>query len=113
MRYNDDDAPKYRMAAESLRVAYWDWAHTPILPKVVTLETVTVNGPAGTMTIRNPLHKYYFQNFPFTDPYMTSGILAMQNHTTRCPTADLVDNVTEVNNGLAASNLKEQVVSIL
>lgn len=110
MRYRGEKAPLYRTTAESLRVAYWDWAKAPTLPEAVTLETVTVNSPNGSVTMRNPFHSYYFQKYPFVLPHMNSGVLAMQNHTTRCPTMGLMDNVTAVNNGLATSNLKAQVV---
>lgn len=92
-------------------MAYWDWAQNATLPDAVTVETVSVNGPAGVLMMRNPFHRYYFQNLPFSDPYMNSGPLSSQNYTTRCPTANLVDNATAVNEGLATSgNLRDQVV---
>lgn len=113
LRYTGDNASIYRTAAESLRVAYWDWGTSPRLPEAVTLEVVTVNGPTGLITIRNPLHHYEFQNFPFTIEYMDAGVLSTQNHTSRCPTANMVDNVTLVNERLSESgDLRQQVVSI-
>lgn len=111
MLYSDDDAPAYRTTAETLRIAYWDWAQTPALPEVVTLETVTVNGPQGSLTVRNPFHSYYFHTYPFNSPYMRHGQLSTQSHTTRCPSADMSENSTAVNVGLAAASLKAQVVS--
>lgn len=110
MQYHGDEAPLYRTTAESLRAVYWDWAKTPSLPEAVTLETVTVNSPNGSVTIRNPFHSYYFQEYPFAFPHMNSGTLSTQKHTTRCPTMDLMDNITTVNDGLLISNLKGQVV---
>lgn len=112
-RYSDYDAPAYRTAAEVMRVAYWDWAKGPTLPEAATVETVSVNSPSGPTTMPNPFHRYHFQKFPFASPHMSSGKLSAQNHTTRCPTKDLADNVTAVNEGLAMSgNLKSQVVGI-
>ncbi|KAK2597581.1 hypothetical protein N8I77_012359 [Diaporthe amygdali] len=108
-QYASDKAPTYRDAAEKLRVAYWDWAADPSLPEVITLENIGVNGPNGPVTIRNPLHSYYFQNYPFTLQYMNGGPLSKQNHSTRCPTKDLVDDVAKVNAGLASSGFKGQV----
>lgn len=110
LRYDNDSAPGYRTTAETLRIAYWDWAETPALPEAVTLEMVTVNGPNGSITMENPFHSYSFQNFPFNTTSMKHGTLAMQKHTTRCPTADLAQNVTAVQVGLEAANLKAQVV---
>lgn len=112
MRYSDVEAPTYRTAAKTLRVAYWDWAQTPALPEAISLETVTVNGPHGSLTMRNPLYSYYFNTFPFKSTYMRHGKLSAQNHTTRCPTADMMQNTTAVNVGLGTSNLKAQVVGM-
>lgn len=110
MRYSDADAPAYRTTAETLRVAYWDWAQTPVLPEALTLETVTVKSPNGSITMRNPLHSYHFHTFPFSSAYMRHGVFSAQNHTTRCPTANTAENATAVNSGLATANLKAQVV---
>lgn len=76
------------------------------------METVTVNSPTGNITIRNPFYSYQFQNYPFTAPGMTAGVLSTQDHTTRCPDADLVNNAQMVDKKLNESgSLKEQVVS--
>lgn len=94
-----------------MRAAYWDWATNATLPEVVTLNTLTVNSPTGSISIRNPFHRYHFQNFPFTIRYMDSGVLSTMNHTTRCPNAAGIDDVAAVNAGLKASAFMSQVVS--
>jgi tyrosinase len=110
-RYTGENASTYRAAAETLRVAYWDWAADPTLPEVMTHERIQANGPKGPVTIQNPLHTYWFQNYPFTHRYMTVGVLSEQSRTTRCPTADMNDDVDMVYAGLASSEFKDQVVS--
>lgn len=109
-RYTGDQAPAYRAAAESLRVAYWDWAANSTLPEIITHEWVDVNGPTGPATVKNPLHSYWFQNYPFTMQYMNAGTLSKQSRTTRCPDKDIDDDVAQVNAGLASSEFKAQVV---
>ena len=54
-------------AAKSLRLPYWDWAAhpksgTPTLPSLVTSQTVSVDAPAGSKTIINPLFRHEFQD---------------------------------------------------
>lgn len=110
-KYTGDKAPEYRAAAESLRVAYWDWAANSSLPEIITRERINVNGPTGPVTVKNPLHSYWFQNYPFTIQYMNGGVLSKQSRSTRCPNRDIVDNVAQVNAGLASSAFKAQVVS--
>lgn len=111
-RYTGDQAPAYRAAAESLRVAYWDWAANSTLPDIITHDSIKVNGPSGPINIQNPLHSYWFQNYPFNIQYMNAGVLSRQSRTTRCPTKNLDDDVAKVNAGLAASEFKAQVVRI-
>lgn len=111
-RYTGEDELAYRNAAETLRVAYWDWASDATLPDVVTLDTLAVNSPTGPITIENPFQKYYFQNFPFAIQYMDAGILSTTNHTSRCPDAAGVDDVAAVNAGLESSAFKSQVYNV-
>lgn len=51
-------------AANALRLPYWDWAARPAsgntLPAQMTNPQVTVNGPTGSKTIKNPLHHHTF-----------------------------------------------------
>ncbi|KAK7713881.1 hypothetical protein SLS63_011894 [Diaporthe eres] len=105
-----DKAPAYRAAAESLRVAYWDWAANSSLPEIITHERISVNGPSGPVTVKNPLHSYWFQSYPFTIQYMNAGVLSEQSRSTRCPTRDINDDVAKVNAGLASSEFKAQVI---
>lgn len=109
-RYAGVEAPAYRAAAESLRVAYWDWAANSSLPEIITHERIRVNGPSGPVTVKNPLHSYWFQNYPFTIQYMNGGVLSKQSRSTRCPTKNIDDDVAKVNAGLAFSEFKAQVV---
>lgn len=109
--YTGENATAYRTAAETLRVAYWDWAADATLPEAVTTQNVKVNSPGGPLTMSNPFRRYYFKNYPFTIKYMDAGVLSSQHHTTRCPNAKQVDNVAAVNRGLSGyGSLKDQVV---
>lgn len=109
--YTGDDATIYSAAAQSLRAAYWDWAADATLPEVVTVQNVKVNGPDGPITMTNPFHRYYFQNYPFTIDYMNAGVLSSQYHTTRCPNAEFLDDVATVDRGLSEyGSLMDQVV---
>ena len=57
----------YEAAAKGLRVPYWDWANSSIMPTVVTIPQIDIQGPSGIQTIRNPLYSYTFEsstNFP-------------------------------------------------
>ncbi|POS71536.1 hypothetical protein DHEL01_v210068, partial [Diaporthe helianthi] len=108
-KYKGENASAYRAAAESLRVAYWDWAANASIPEIITHERTKVNGPTGPMTVRNPLHSYWFQTYPFTFRYMDSGVLSQQSRTTRCPTHSMNDDTTRVNDGLESSGFKAQV----
>lgn len=112
-RYNGELSVSYLSAAQNFRVAYWDWAEDPSLPSVVTMATLSINGPTGTTSVRNPLHSYKFQNFPFNISYMNSGVLSRDNETKRCPNSLGVDNISWVNGNLSlpSADLKDSVVS--
>ncbi|KAF2166719.1 hypothetical protein M409DRAFT_54512 [Zasmidium cellare ATCC 36951] len=63
--YPDSQKSTMVAAANQMRWPYWDWAAKPPagrphLPKIVTDYEVTVNGPKGTTTFRNPLFRYDF-----------------------------------------------------
>lgn len=58
---------RYVNAANALRFPYFDWAAVPpsggpALPTVLTDSSVTIQGPSGQQTIRNPLYGYVFRN---------------------------------------------------
>ncbi|KAH7401337.1 tyrosinase [Pyrenochaeta sp. MPI-SDFR-AT-0127] len=56
---------RWRNAAATLRMPYWDWAqdpgaNQPTVPTVIRDQQVTVTKPQGTVTINNPLYSYSF-----------------------------------------------------
>src|SRR3569833_735167 len=67
-QYSGTAAETYKSAAQTLRFQYWDWAVSPNLPPATTIPTLRINGPAGLITMRNPLYSYQIQTFTFTDP---------------------------------------------
>ncbi|KAI0022884.1 Di-copper centre-containing protein [Xylariomycetidae sp. FL0641] len=62
--YTGDKAPAYQYAADIFRLPYWDWASDASLPRASTAENITVNGPAGELTMHNPLFNYRWQSYP-------------------------------------------------
>ncbi|KAF1946664.1 Di-copper centre-containing protein [Clathrospora elynae] len=58
---------RWRNAASTLRMPYWDWAMDPgsgqpTVPTAMRDTQVTVTKPSGTVTIPNPLYSYNFGN---------------------------------------------------
>ncbi|KAF2815433.1 Di-copper centre-containing protein [Mytilinidion resinicola] len=56
---------RWQNAANTLRIPYWDWAAVPPsgegdVPTAIRDQTVTVTGPTGTQTLKNPLYQYTF-----------------------------------------------------
>jgi len=53
---------RWRNAASTLRMPYWDWAQDPVdgnvVPTTMRDQTVTVTKPQGQVTIANPLYSY-------------------------------------------------------
>ena len=94
-------------AAKNLRMPYWDWAAQPpsgthSLPGVVSSNIITINGPNGQETIKNPLFKYSFTNpsklyyspfvkWPTTLRYPTSDAATATSNEGSCVTA--FDNI--------------------
>lgn len=102
--YPSRDAPAYKAAAQTLRQPYWDWASQANLPNAVTLVNITVNGPHGTVTVRNPLNSYRFQR-----PSVLSGFggdLAQSLDTVRC-------GGPRGNNGTRSNEMMEAVAKDL
>ncbi|KAI1380356.1 Di-copper centre-containing protein [Hypoxylon crocopeplum] len=54
----------YEKAAKVFRVPYWDWAANAQLPPSCTMENITVKGPRGPLTLRNPLYSYRWPTYP-------------------------------------------------
>ncbi|KAH7099392.1 hypothetical protein BKA62DRAFT_758658 [Auriculariales sp. MPI-PUGE-AT-0066] len=78
-QYKGPDAAEWQQAASALRVPYWDWAVHAIPPaEVIELQTLTVQGPNGQLTLNpNPLLGYvYHPGDPKVDP---------RPKTVRCP----------------------------
>lgn len=65
---------RYRTAAATLRIPYWDWAIHPALPDAATQPYIQVNTPFGIQDIQNPLYQYVFHpdaagnGFPPSNP---------------------------------------------
>ncbi|KAL8842549.1 MAG: hypothetical protein Q9170_000503 [Blastenia crenularia] len=47
---------RYRNAARTLRIPYWDWSITPTMPPEVNQPTIFINAPNGTSSVINPLN---------------------------------------------------------
>ena len=58
---------QYVAAGKNFRIPYWDWAAVPsdnssVLPHIVQdSPSISVDGPAGTQMIANPLFTYQFK----------------------------------------------------
>ncbi|KAK3381535.1 hypothetical protein B0H63DRAFT_207757 [Podospora didyma] len=107
-------APTYKAAAQTLRQPYWDWASDPELPPAATGVNVTVNGPNGVVTLRNPLYSYRFQRVDVEATF--GGSLAAFPETWRCRASGeaLANNSTASNEGLAhvAGDLMSDVYDV-
>ncbi|RMZ70503.1 histone acetyltransferase spt10 [Pyrenophora seminiperda CCB06] len=58
---------RWRNAASTLRLPYWDWASTgngPAVPTMLRDQTVGVMKPQGPVAIPNPLYKYSWGTYP-------------------------------------------------
>ena len=52
----------YEAAARALRIPYWDWANSSVLPNIATIPQINIQGPSGSQTIQNPLYSYEFRS---------------------------------------------------
>lgn len=63
-----DQIERYRWAAASFRIPYWDWSQggrSGDVPDFFMTETIVVNTPEGrNIEIWNPLYKYDFKPLP-------------------------------------------------
>ncbi|KAH7103323.1 Di-copper centre-containing protein [Auriculariales sp. MPI-PUGE-AT-0066] len=67
--YHGPDANEWLQAAYSLRSPYWDWAVNAIPPaEVIELPQLTVKGPQGPLTLKNPLLSYVYKAGEQIDP---------------------------------------------
>jgi tyrosinase len=107
-------APLYQAAAKTLRQPYWDWAAYHSLPRAAILRNLTINGPNGPSTIRNPLSSYQFQIIPLGSGF--SGPLATYPETVRCPVeggSDMDSALSDTNLNLPALGLTSMTVRCL
>lgn len=51
---------RYKDAARTLRIPYWDWIRSPKLPFVATIPQIEIYSPRGHEMIDNPLFNYTF-----------------------------------------------------
>ena len=62
--FQGSDQQRYRDAAATLRIPYWDWAAPQnggnTVPDVLVQNQISVNTPSGQQTIENPLYSYKF-----------------------------------------------------
>lgn len=119
-RYQGSQAATYQAAAENWRMPYWDWASDYNLPPSAMMATITVNGPSGQTTIKNPLYNYKWQQFPLNTannyfPTSTDRNCWAWPETTRQPDSQGNNQFNIVNQDLSDVNnpLKSQVVSFL
>lgn len=108
-QYTGPRAQNYTLAAQSLRIPFWDWASDPSLPPVTAVEYLTINGPRGPpQSIRNPLYSYQFHHAPLDAALFPDS---PGNETLRCPDANRESRPLGGNTQLAQTGLKGLVVS--
>lgn len=81
-QYRPSQSTTYKAAAQNLRLPYWDWGLQARLPTAATVKNVTVNGPEGNLTLRNPLYSYRFQRPSVLSQF--GGELSEYPETVRC-----------------------------
>ncbi|KAJ4338353.1 hypothetical protein N0V95_008089 [Ascochyta clinopodiicola] len=85
-----DQIDRYRWAAYSFRLPYWDWAQgeqSGSVPEFFMTPTTVVTTPEGrSMEIWNPLYKYEFKPVPSAGAF--SGKWPQINHTIRWPASN-------------------------
>ncbi|TID07324.1 Tyrosinase [Colletotrichum higginsianum] len=108
--YPEPHKRKYLEAAESLRIAYWDWAENHQVPPVTAMPTVIVNKPVAGLvqpaSVRNPLYRFKYPQSAL-DGYF--GRFDGTNSTRRCAN-DGETYPETANEKLAGFNLKEKTL---
>lgn len=98
---------QYVSAAASLRFPYWDWAAKAALPPIVTQTQVTVTGPNGRVTMKNPLYQYTFASNgpggPRTSDFPGNSAPQKFASTCRTPNSRGVSNHNAVNQALQSN----------
>ncbi|KAJ8111800.1 hypothetical protein OPT61_g5688 [Boeremia exigua] len=84
-----DQIERYRWAASSFRIPYWDWSQgeqSGDVPDFFMTETIVVHTPEGrNIEIWNPLYKYDFKPVPSRG---FEGKWTQINHTVRWPASE-------------------------
>ncbi|KAF8858063.1 Di-copper centre-containing protein [Acephala macrosclerotiorum] len=78
----------WQIAADQLRIPFWDWASNSTLPDIVEQPTTQILNSSGEYQIvNNPLYQYKFQNMPMNQQYFptsdSDGWLAQYPQTMR------------------------------
>ncbi|KAK7688615.1 hypothetical protein QCA50_008153 [Cerrena zonata] len=107
-------------AATELRCPYWDWASPDIASppeEVISKETIEIEIPSGSMTIKNPLFSYHFHRIhpSFNDSNGEGPVFNKWENTLRHPKSTTDPNtesdVVSLITSLSAEhgNIREQV----
>ncbi|KAL8714757.1 MAG: hypothetical protein Q9220_001270 [cf. Caloplaca sp. 1 TL-2023] len=67
--YPRSQRTRYRDAARTLRVPYWDWSTTPMMPAEVSQPFIQINAPNGNTEVINPLYNYTFHPLPSSSDF--------------------------------------------
>ena len=99
---------RWKNAASTLRLPYWDWASTgngDAVPSMIRDQTVGVMKPSGPVRITNPLYKYSWGTYPAE---MGSGTWNNFPETLRRPVA----NPTRSNNNEVNARMESNRISL-
>ncbi|KEZ46479.1 hypothetical protein SAPIO_CDS0817 [Scedosporium apiospermum] len=88
---------KYRSAAQTLRIPYWDWADDATIPPSVGQAQIQVDTPKGKKTIRNPLYSYNFPKEAVDGKYGSITGNRDATKTVRCSAAEANARMAGVN----------------
>ncbi|OHF00261.1 hypothetical protein CORC01_04450 [Colletotrichum orchidophilum] len=110
--YPEPHKRAYVEAAESLRIAYWDWGADSQVPPITALPTVVIQKAVGgtlqPVAVRNPFYRFIY---PKSAPDGDFGSFDGQNFTKRC-VGDGESYPNTANAKLAGYNLKEKVYNV-
>jgi tyrosinase len=102
-QYPQGSRTRYESAAESLRVPYWDWASSPILPSILSQRTILINTPNGVRSLANPLANYVFHPIPSGNEFPQDFPLSRAPRTQRTPDTNGNDQVAAINAAMHAN----------
>jgi len=70
--YPPNLSQQYKDAANIFRIPYWDWANSATMPESITTPNITITGPNGQGSIKNPLASYNFHPIPSAAEFPTA-----------------------------------------